>query len=243
MLLLLLSLTSGCAATHHQRLGRSQTGERLRLKAIDESVQADACRRTALELASHEKDEHAIAQFERARELAPSMTGIAHPLAVLYDRQGRMDAAEREYRQAIAETPKNPDLLNDYGYFLYSRGDIPEAEAILRKALKLSPKHPKAALNLGMVLAQRKEFDEAFKQFEAAVGPAAAHHNIGMLLMRDGQESEAVAHFQKAIQRDPSLSQTNEVLAQLEQRHTENHPEIQQASAVIAEPGTASLAD
>lgn len=217
--------------------------EHLRLRAIDSQLQAEACRRTAVELAAHERDDHAIAQFERAREIDAGIHGIAHPLAVLYDRQGRMDAAEREYKKALVNAPKDANLLNDYGYFLYSRGDLAQAEPMLRHAIQLRPEHPKAALNLGMVLLGSGRFDEAFTQFETAVGPAAAHHNIGMGLMRQGRREEAIVHFRQAIKRDPSLTQTNAVLAQLESTQPSTNHEIEQASAEEDPIGRVEFAD
>lgn len=240
---LLLVVTSGCAISRDLVSRGDTRGDHVRLKAIDARTQADACRRTAVELASREKDEHAIAQFERARQLDPKISGIAHPLAVLLDRQGRMDAAEREYQRALKESPRNADLFNDYGYFLYNRGDLAEAEHMLERSLELSPTHPKAALNLGMVLARRSDFDGAFRQFEAAVGPAAAHHNVGMLLMKQGREAEAVTHFEQAIQRDPSLTQSSEILAELDNRQSAPWNDIQQASAESAEPQSAEHAE
>lgn len=181
----------------------------------DQKLQAEACRRTALQLAAHEKDEHAIAQLERARELHPQIQGVSHSLAVLYDRQGKMDAAEREYRLALQESKNDADVLNDYGYFLYSRGDFKDAEDMLRAALKQKPDHTRAQVNLAMTLARLDRFDESFALFESAVGRAAAHHNIGMLMIRDGDESKGLVHLRKAAAADPSLPSQN-ILATLQ---------------------------
>ena len=106
----------------------SQSKDQLPLKSIDQHTKAEACRLTGLELASHEKDDHAIAQLEQARKLEPELKGVAYPLAVLYDRQGRLDAAQREYERALLESPKDADLRNDYGYFLYSRKNYAESK-------------------------------------------------------------------------------------------------------------------
>ncbi len=188
---------------------------------IDAQTQAEACRRTGMQLAAHERDEHAIAQLERARELDPNLKAIAHPLAVLYDRQGRIDAAEREYLAALKETKNSPDVLNDYGYYLYSRNELARAEEALRDCLQQNEKHQTARLNLGMVLAKQGRDDESFAEFEKAVGPAAAHHNLGLLQIRGGRQSEGLSHLQQAAERDPSLGSAK-VLASLSESSSLN---------------------
>ncbi|QDU39002.1 photosystem I assembly protein Ycf3 [Maioricimonas rarisocia] len=215
---------SGCANFSKTATRKPDEPEHRQLQAIDDHMKAEACRRTALELAAHEKDRHAIEQFKRAREISPDMEGIAHPLAVLYDQQGQVDAAEREYRRALKETPRAADLYNDYGYFLYSQGKLADAEQALRKALELQQDHPQAQVNLELVLAASDRYEEAFTQFEAAAGTAAAHHNIGMLLARTGRQERALVHLRKAVQRDPSLEGTRRLLATLEQTAPEESP-------------------
>ncbi len=190
-------------------------------QSISMKMQAEACRRTAIQLAAHEKDDHAIAQLERARELDPQIKDATHQLAVLYDRQGRMDSAEREYLQAAKESKNDADVLNDYGYFLYCRGDLSRAEEMLQSALRQKNDHPKAQVNLALVMAAQGHMDQSFAMFEKAVGPAAAHHNVGMLLIRSGQREEGLVHLEQAAHDDPSL-QTEEILSQLEELKPKN---------------------
>ena len=160
-------------------------------------------------------DEEAIAQYLTARRLDSKVKGVAHPLAVLYDRAGKMDAAEREYAIAMAEQGDNADLLCDYGYFLYSRGKHEEAETHLRAALKKQPKHQQAKVNLALVVGARGHYDESQQLFTEAIGPAAALHNIGMLKLRSGNQSGAIADLQAASSQDPSLAESRAVLAKL----------------------------
>jgi len=201
-----LLVQPGCASFKNALPAVSKSKDHLPLKSVDQHTKAEACRLTGLELAAHEKDEHAISQFEQARKLEPEMKGIAYPLAVLYDRQGRLDAAQREYERALIESPKDADLRNDFGYFLYSRKNYTESKKQLEQALKLNQNHPKARINLAMTLASQGQLEEAHAQFEEALGPAAAHHNIGLILFKSGRKDEALAHLQQAAQIDPSLN-------------------------------------
>ncbi len=176
------------------------------------SLDLSICLETAELARKRGMDEEAIEQFKRARQIDPDVTGVAHPLAVLYDRAGRADAAEREYLAALEESPNDPDVLCGYGYFLYSRDRIEEAEAKLRESLERAPQHRQAQINLGLVLGSRGEYAEAESLFRRAIGPAAAH-NVGMLKLRAEDESAAVADLRSAAARDPSLEATREVIA------------------------------
>jgi len=179
-----------------------------------------------MQFAAHEKDEHAIAQLERARELDPGIKGVAHLLAVLYDRQGRIDAAEREYLQALKETKNSPDVLNDYGYYLYCREELTRAEEVLRDCLQQDRTHKTAMLNLGMVLAKQGKNEESFAAFEKVVGPAAAHHNLGMLELRAGSRQEGLRHLQQAANRDPSLPSATIIASLYSQPETDLLPAL-----------------
>ncbi|MEX0819491.1 MAG: tetratricopeptide repeat protein [Pirellulaceae bacterium] len=163
-------------------------------------------------------DNAAIANFEKARSLDPTLKGVAHSLAVLYDRAGRVDAAEREYAKALAENSSKADVYCDYGYFLYSTRRPEEAETHLRKALELSPDHKQSQVNLGLVLGSEGKFDEALQLFTTAIGPAAAQHNVGMLKLKQGDMDGARKHLSAAAGRDPSLNQTQEILASISDR-------------------------
>jgi Tfp pilus assembly protein PilF len=233
ILVAVLLISTGCQSVREMAKSESPRAEAVTpgrlLATATESRTAEACRRTGLELAQHDRDDHAIEQLEKAREISPRIKGVSHPLAVLYDRQGRFDAAEREYQRALEESPRNADLLNDYGYFLYSRGDLALAEQHLRAAIKSAPEHQKALLNLGLILGRQQKFDEALAVFEKAVGPAAARHNLGLLHTQQGNSAEARRWFAAASRLDPSLTQSREVLAWME-----SAPETSEATILPA---------
>ncbi len=207
---------AGCASVSdysHSGLGRA-AGQQAELSAKD---QARVCRETGLGLAASERDAHAVAQLKKARELDPQIRGLAHPLAVLYDRQGQFGLAEQEYRRAMAEQTPNANLLNDFAYFRYTQGRHDEARMLLNRALKQNPEHDQAAINLAMVNAAEGDFEAAFRLFEDSVGVAAAHQNIGLLLLRSGRESDAVTHLENARSLDPSLQAARSALTQVSQ--------------------------
>ncbi|MGO9596482.1 MAG: tetratricopeptide repeat protein [Isosphaeraceae bacterium] len=158
----------------------------------------------------------AVEQYEKARQLDPKLTEVAHRLAVLHDRQGEFKQAAAEYKKAVEARPKDADLLNDQAYHYYQRGDWVLAEASLRKALAVNPKHERAWINLGMALAQQGKVEEAFKAFTKVVSPADAKSNIGMILAQNGKKGDAKAAFRESLEIEPDAPRTRAALAQLE---------------------------
>jgi Flp pilus assembly protein TadD len=186
------------------------------LRYVDsDKLRAEACLRTAGELAKAGQDEHAIAQFQRARTFDADIQGVAHPLAVCYDRIGRFDDARHEYDTALQASPRDPQLLNDLGMHHLHKQDWAEAERYFRNALKYDPKHPCASTNLGIVLAEQGRYTEAESAFAESATEAAAASNVAMFLARHGRRDEAEAKFREALSREPSLQPASDGLALL----------------------------
>lgn len=225
ILMAALAMTSGCMQLPFSKAARESKESARLAKAKAEPIPqapkellphdaAQVCRATAEQLEQNGRAAEAIDQYLRARRFDPDLEGIAHHLAVLYDRAGDHERALPEYRRAIQESPKNADLWNDYGYFEYEREDYAAAEKHLRRALELAPKHPRAAVNLGLTLAEQGKYDDAQVAFEKAVSPAAAQHNLGIILARHGKTVEAAELLHAAAAADPTLKPTQAVLAQ-----------------------------
>ncbi|MCA9162980.1 MAG: tetratricopeptide repeat protein [Planctomycetales bacterium] len=176
---------------------------------------AEVCVLTAesMETGGHWRE--AAALYERARQSDPAAANYARRLAVLYDRLDQPARAKREYEAALAETPRDADLLNDVGFFYYRQGDLAQAEHWLRRALAEQPRHERAQVNLGMTLAGAGRSAEAFEAFAPVVGPAAAHSNIAAVLARQGRQREAIAACQQALAIDPGLEPSRVMLASL----------------------------
>ncbi len=163
-------------------------------------------------------DQEAIEAYLAVRQHQQDYPGVAHSLAVLYDRSGRVDDAGVEYRRAISGQPANAALHCDHGYFQYGSGRLDEAEKSYRKALQLEPKHHQSQVNLAVVLAHQGDYDQATKLFTEAIGPAAAQHNVGMIKLQRGEHDAAKAMLAKAAALDPSVARRSTVvLASIEQ--------------------------
>lgn len=182
---------------------------------------AAACIETARKLQSQGHAREAIVLFERARELAPKDRTIARFLAVLYDQEGHDGRAVAEYNKAIEATPRDPDLLNDWGYYHYRRKDLKEAERIFHEAVSIAANHERACVNLGLVLGEQARYDEAFEAFARVLGPAAAHSNVGVILAGHGSIERARSEFRLALAIQPDLKQSQSFLAYLDSTESE----------------------
>jgi Tfp pilus assembly protein PilF len=167
------------------------------------------CLTTAEQLAVKGHAREAALLYERARGIDPTAIDYSRPLAGLYDLHGDLPKAAAEFQAALAKSPDDPDLLNDYACFFDRQGNYSAAEQHLRRALQVAPQHQRALTNLGIVLARQNRLQESFDVFTAAVGPAAAHSNLGMLLARQGRTAEAQAAFDNALAIEPNLAQAN----------------------------------
>jgi Tfp pilus assembly protein PilF len=168
-----------------------------------------------------EKEGHvreAILLYEKARATDPQAIDYARRLAVLYDLQQQPREALAEYRKALDAAPRDPDLLNDFAYFQYRQGQLSVAEDLLRQAIQLNAQHESAWTNLGIVLAQQRRYGESFQAFSQAVGAAAAHANLGAVLLKQGENEKARHELNQAVTLDPTLRQPQALLAYLDQK-------------------------
>ena len=203
-------------------------------EAIDKDLPpreaARLCIATGEEYEKAGDEVHAVFEYEKARKTDPTMK-VSRRLAVHYDRLGDFQKAQEEYRQALEQSPKNADMLNDIGYGYYSRGRWAESEKYLRQALAVKPKHARAAINLGLCLGAQGRFDEALEMFGKAVTPAQAHSNLAFVLTTHHKWDEARREYQKALQIDPDIPLARAALAKLEKAEREPSKPVQAAQA------------
>ena len=90
--------------------------------------------------------------------LTPSLEGdvsFAFNAWRLLRRIGRLDDAERVFRAALNNTPKNPFLRNNFANLLIDQQAFKEAEEILEDLLKENPAYDDAQVNLNRLKFQK----------------------------------------------------------------------------------------
>jgi tetratricopeptide (TPR) repeat protein len=179
------------------------------------------CLNMAESLEKDGKESEAIAYYERARTLDPSLgERSARRLAVLYDRHDDQAKALTEFQALLKKRPKDANLLNDIGYSHYNRGQWVEAETHLRKAVAADKTNKRAWVNLGMALAQQGKYQEGLDAFGKVVSPAEAQSNLAFVLLTQGKKTEAIDAYKRALAFEPTLKIARAALDKLEPSET-----------------------
>lgn len=107
----------------------------------------------------------AIAQYEKALAKDPALPGVHYELGeaimqISTSRDG-LERAEREFKAALAENPKNAGAVAKLGRIAFSRGDFVRAEQDYRRALALQPDQTDALKGMAKISARRGQTERA----------------------------------------------------------------------------------
>ncbi|MBP0591372.1 tetratricopeptide repeat protein [Paraburkholderia sp. LEh10] len=121
---------------------------------------------------------------------------------------GRLDEAERGYREVLEHDPHHVDALHLLGVVLSVRGVWIEAEALIRHAIALRESAHFLA-NLADLLMRRQRRQEAEaacrRAIEIDAGCGLAHFHLAEALAGRQQVREAESEYRRAIELEPRL--------------------------------------
>ncbi|WP_457625805.1 tetratricopeptide repeat protein [Persephonella sp.] len=90
-------------------------------------------------------------------------------LGVVYERKGKLDLAEKEYKKAISKN-KNWDVpYFNLGNIYFKKKKYTKAEEYYRRAVHLNPKNSDAMNNLAYLLYLQGKIDEAYRLIKKAI--------------------------------------------------------------------------
>lgn len=125
--------------------------------------------------------------------------------------QGRLDAAEKLYREVLQRAPDNPDALNLLGVMKHQRGDAAAAEELIQRAIAGKADVASYWNNLGNVQAAQGRLEDAAKAYERAVAlqpdDALALVNLGFVLKNLGRVDSAVEKYRRAVELQPTFAE------------------------------------
>jgi arylsulfatase A-like enzyme/Tfp pilus assembly protein PilF len=153
--------------------------------------------------------EEARVGFERARELDPRNGKVLWQLADLWMRKGDYTRAEAIIADALERKVDEHRLLLKLAESRIEAQRFDEAERALKAALEKKPGLALAHFDLGLAYEGKGQIDKAIDAYdkELATNPKAyrAAFNAAKLLQKVGRGQEAIAHFRKAVEIDPSF--------------------------------------
>ena len=161
------------------------------------------------------RNDEATSFYEAALKEDPNSVNVLLALARNYSDLGRPQAAMSIYRRAQKQHPKNSAVYNNMGLDLANQKQHHEAIYALRNAVRLDPSNSKYHNNLANTLAKLGNYDDAWEEFRAAVGPAKAHYNVAFMLACAGELDRARKHLEQATRLMPDLQPANGLLAML----------------------------
>jgi len=122
----------------------------------------------------------------------------------LADRQKQYDAAEVQFRKALAIDPQNATILNYLGYMLADRGvRLNEALTMIRKAVELDPQNYAYLDSLGWVYYKSGQYalaeENIRKANERNSGDPTIHDHLGEVYEKTGKLKLAVAQWERSL--------------------------------------------
>lgn len=136
----------------------------------------------------------AAAQLGAAVHHAPDDAAVRHRLAEFYQSRKQWDAAEAEYRNALALETSTGTWLG-LADLLRNRDRQPEAIRAYRSALALSPGSPRAGFGLCLAQVSHEDFAAAVDDCELGVRlnpqDVATRRHLGLALLRLERYQEA----------------------------------------------------
>ena len=136
---------------------------------------------------------------------------VARALAA--HQRGDLDAAERDYRAALAAAPRHPHALHFLGVILYQRDRAADALPLLEQAVALVPHEPEFHNNLGLALAAADRTADAVAAYRRALDlkpdHAVAWNNLGLALQAANRLAEAIDAFRASLRHAPGFAQAH----------------------------------
>lgn len=184
--------------------GDTQLATRQAEKAIQldgNNAEAYGARGEVYEAEGRAKD--ALAEYQRARDLAPDDWRWPVAIAIAEFGQGDIQGSIRDLQAAIGKAPENGIVYYDLSLAHTESGQLDEARKDLSQSLKYEPS-ARAYSALGSLLLLEGKYDDAAADYNQAIAlnpnSYVAYANLGDAYGWNGKQAEAVNAFRKAAE-------------------------------------------
>ncbi len=198
---------SGCAGN---QVGGSGPQAELRTSSdqTEDQKRAQIRMQLALGYYGQRQMEVALDEVKRALSADPSSADAYSLRGLIYMDMGEIRLAEDSLLHALKLAPRNPDLANNYGWFLCQNGrakeSIPYFESALASKTYQSP--AKALNNAGVCSLQLKDEAAAKRYFTQAFqyepGNPTVNANLAKIYYNQHDDGRARSYIKRAIESD-----------------------------------------
>jgi Tfp pilus assembly protein PilF len=157
----------------------------------------------------------AEAEYKKAYKESSTDLRVLLGYARLKDRLGQREEALKLYKEAVKAHPDDASVYNNLGIHYARCHSLRDSVAAMQKAIQLQPREFKYRNNLATVYVQMGKPQEAFTQLLAVHDEAAAHYNLGFLLVKNNQPQPAAQQFILTLRVNPNLVQARQWLERL----------------------------
>jgi Tfp pilus assembly protein PilF len=161
--------------------------------------------------------EQARRAYIQALKLEPKNLEALSGIGNLYMSMNDYSRALESFRKATEVAPTKASTWYDLGMCQSRVKDWQPALATLQKAVDLEPENRSIVHAYGYCLARAGKYDASFAVFARVDGEAAAHYNLGRMLVHMKEEGLAREHLQKAAELDTNLVAAGNLLNQISQ--------------------------
>jgi len=202
--------------------GSPAEGEAALLKAIELAPDfTSPYYQLAVMYARQKKFPEAEKRLAKVIETNDKNVGAHALLGMVINSQGKIDAANKEYRKVLTLSPKHPLAANNLAANLADGGgNLDEALKFAQTAREAAPEDPRVADTLGWVYYKKGLIDSALPLLADAAGKAKANASIryhhGMALAKKGKNKEAAAELKAALSLDPNFPGADDAKKTLE---------------------------
>lgn len=133
--------------------------------------------------------------------------------ALALHQSGRLEEAERLYRQALASEPRNPDALQLYGVLACQSARPELGVDLITRAIAVNPGPAGFHLNLGNAFQALGKHDDAARSYRRALSReprnVVALNKLGSALLELGAPEEALARATEALALQPGYAEAH----------------------------------
>ncbi len=170
---------------------------------IDAAEFGEAHHNLGVALEGQGKLGEARAEYERAREMKPTLAQASVNLGVLLEKQGDARGAAQVYAQCVRDFPEDAVARERLAALYLAAGQVDDAWRLAREALVREPRSVGAYKVLARVALQRNELDLAkliaLRAQKLDPQDPEMPFTVGSVLVRQGDEAGAQVQLRKAL--------------------------------------------